>query len=49
LAGNLQFMQIVPACRSVLEHHPFDANPSLARLIELDRWARQEVLRWVAK
>ena len=48
LSGNMKFMHIVPACRSVLEHHDFEANPSLARLTELDRWARQEVLRWVA-
>jgi len=46
LAGELRFTEIVPTCRSVLEHHDFDSNPSLDRLIELDRWARLEVTRW---
>jgi 1-deoxy-D-xylulose-5-phosphate reductoisomerase len=47
LAGELHFTEIVPACRSVLEEHPFDADPSLERLVELDAWARQEVAKWV--
>ncbi|MCA9141574.1 MAG: 1-deoxy-D-xylulose-5-phosphate reductoisomerase [Planctomycetaceae bacterium] len=47
LAGQLSFTEIVPACRSVLDNHQFDANPTLERLIELDTWARQEVTRWV--
>jgi 1-deoxy-D-xylulose-5-phosphate reductoisomerase len=47
LDGALGFTEIVPACRRVLEQHPFEANPSLERLLELDRWARQEVVRWV--
>jgi 1-deoxy-D-xylulose-5-phosphate reductoisomerase len=47
LAGELQFTEIVPACRSVLEHHHFDPRPSLEQLIELDGWARREVVRWV--
>jgi 1-deoxy-D-xylulose-5-phosphate reductoisomerase len=47
LAGELHFTEIVPACRSVLEEHPFDTNPSLERLVELDAWARQEVAKWV--
>jgi 1-deoxy-D-xylulose-5-phosphate reductoisomerase len=46
MAGELQFMDIVPACRQVLEHHDFDSQPSLERLVELDGWARQEVVRW---
>ncbi len=47
LEGNLHFTEIVPACRSVLESHNFEANPSLERLFELDEWARQEVQSWV--
>jgi 1-deoxy-D-xylulose-5-phosphate reductoisomerase len=46
LAGELRFTEIVPTCRSVLQNHDYEANPSLDRLIELDRWARQEVARW---
>jgi 1-deoxy-D-xylulose-5-phosphate reductoisomerase len=47
LDGELPFLEIVPACRAVLDHHEFDAQPTLEQLIELDRWARQEVTRWV--
>jgi 1-deoxy-D-xylulose-5-phosphate reductoisomerase len=47
LDGELHFTEIIPACRSVLEGHEFDPNPSLDRLEELDRWAREEVTRWV--
>lgn len=47
LEGKIPFTDIVPACRAVLEHHPFDPNPSLATLVRLDGWARQEVQRWV--
>ncbi|MCA9199881.1 MAG: 1-deoxy-D-xylulose-5-phosphate reductoisomerase [Planctomycetales bacterium] len=42
----MSFADIVPACRSVLEQHNFETDPTLEQLIELDRWARQEVLRW---
>jgi 1-deoxy-D-xylulose-5-phosphate reductoisomerase len=45
-AGELQFTEIVPSCRAVLEQHDFDPSPSLDELEKLDSWARQEVLRW---
>jgi len=47
LHGELGFQEIVPACQTVLEHHDFDPNPTLDRLLELDGWARREVSRWV--
>jgi 1-deoxy-D-xylulose-5-phosphate reductoisomerase len=47
LAGELEFVEIVPVCRSIVEHHTFDAQPTLERLLQLDRWAREEVTRWV--
>jgi 1-deoxy-D-xylulose-5-phosphate reductoisomerase len=47
LDGELHFTEIVPACRSVLGAHHFEKNPSLDRLLELDRWARKEISRWV--
>ena len=47
LGGELHFTEIVPACRSVLEAHDFDLKPKLEQLIELDRWARLEIDRWV--
>jgi 1-deoxy-D-xylulose-5-phosphate reductoisomerase len=46
LDGCLAFAEIVPACRGVLQHHEFEPNPTLAQVLEADRWARQEVLRW---
>jgi 1-deoxy-D-xylulose-5-phosphate reductoisomerase len=45
LDGRLGFREIVPACRSVLQNHNFDPEPSLEQVLEADRWARQEVLR----
>jgi 1-deoxy-D-xylulose-5-phosphate reductoisomerase len=48
LAGRLPFRQIVPSCRKVLDQHNFDPQPTLDELIDIDRWARQEVLRWIS-
>jgi 1-deoxy-D-xylulose-5-phosphate reductoisomerase len=47
LAGELPFMEIVPACRAVLDSHSFSANPTLDELLKLDAWARQEIQRWI--
>ena len=47
LEGDLHFTEIIPACRSVLESHHFEAQPSLEQIMKLDRWARQEVSTWV--
>jgi len=48
LQGELGFSEIVPACRAIVEHHDYDPGPSLARLLELDAWARQEVTKWIS-
>jgi 1-deoxy-D-xylulose-5-phosphate reductoisomerase len=47
LAGELSFTEIVPACRSVLESHSFSPAPTLDELLAVDRWARQEISRWI--
>ncbi len=47
LAGELHFTEIVPACRSVLQSHNFESDPTLERLLAIDRWAREEVSHWV--
>ena len=47
LQGRLKFNQIVPLVKSVLDHHHFDSSPSLDRVLELDGWARQEVVRCI--
>jgi 1-deoxy-D-xylulose-5-phosphate reductoisomerase len=43
----LEFTEIVPVCRSIVDHHTFDSGPTLEQLLQADRWARQEVTRWV--
>jgi hypothetical protein len=45
LAGEVKFTEIVPMCRSVIDHHHFETRPSLETLLSLDRWAREEVAR----
>jgi 1-deoxy-D-xylulose-5-phosphate reductoisomerase len=47
LAGELAFTEIVPACRDVLRHHTFEAQPTLDDLRRLDCWAREEMHRWI--
>jgi 1-deoxy-D-xylulose-5-phosphate reductoisomerase len=47
LAGEIKFTEIVPACRSVLGSHHYEPHPTLDRLIESDRWARQEIANWI--
>jgi 1-deoxy-D-xylulose-5-phosphate reductoisomerase len=47
LGGDLSFVEIVPACRAVLESHSFSPAPTLDELLAVDRWARQEISRWI--
>jgi 1-deoxy-D-xylulose-5-phosphate reductoisomerase len=49
LAGELRFLDIPRVCRDVLEHHHYSARPALAELADLDRWAREEVARWISR
>ena len=49
LAGELAFLDIPRVCRAVLDHHNFSARPTLAELRAVDRWARQEVARWITE
>jgi len=49
LQGEIGFLDIPRVCRAVLDQHSFSARPSLAELTTLDRWARQEVVRWKTK
>jgi 1-deoxy-D-xylulose-5-phosphate reductoisomerase len=46
LRAKLRFVDIVPACRSILDEHHFEPDPSLEQLLALDRWSRQEIGRW---
>ncbi|MFV0445501.1 MAG: 1-deoxy-D-xylulose-5-phosphate reductoisomerase [Planctomycetaceae bacterium] len=47
LDRTLKFTDISRVCRAVLDAHDFDATPTLDRLLELDRWAREETNRWL--
>jgi 1-deoxy-D-xylulose-5-phosphate reductoisomerase len=47
LEGRLRFLDIPRVCREVLGSHHFSARPTLAELHAADRWARQEVDRWL--
>ena len=49
LEGELAFADIARACRAVLDQHDFSPQPALGELIALDRWARQEVGRWISQ
>ena len=48
LDGRLRFDEIVPGCRNILDNHNFDPNPTLEQVLEMDRWARQEVTCWIS-
>lgn len=46
LAGQIRFVDIAAVCKDILNHHHYETTPSIERLAELDRWARQEVIKW---
>lgn len=46
LAGTLAFLEITPACQEIVAAHPFQAEPTLDTLMEIDRWARKEIEHW---
>jgi 1-deoxy-D-xylulose-5-phosphate reductoisomerase len=46
LAGDLRFLEIPCVCREVLANHNYSARPALPEIMAVDRWARQEVVRW---
>lgn len=48
LQAQLAFTEIPRLCRSILATHHFESNPTLDQLLSLDRWARQEALRWTS-
>ena len=47
LKGELAFLDIPLVCREILNQHHFSERPDLSELNALDRWSRQEVLRWI--
>jgi len=45
LARDIKYTDIVPMCRSVIDHHHFEPQPSLETVLGLDAWAREEIVR----
>lgn len=48
LRGELRYLQIVQACRAVVDSHTYDPSPTLSQLHRLDAWAREEVKQWIS-
>ncbi|HEX3152105.1 MAG TPA: 1-deoxy-D-xylulose-5-phosphate reductoisomerase [Gemmataceae bacterium] len=48
LARKLPFLDIPRSCRAILDAHTYDPRPTLDALLAADRWARQEVRRWIS-
>ncbi|MFO0011248.1 MAG: 1-deoxy-D-xylulose-5-phosphate reductoisomerase [Planctomycetota bacterium] len=47
LHGKIRLTEIAAACRSVLANHHYSPSPTLAELMRLDQWSRDEVSRWI--
>ena len=48
LQHQIRFSDITRVSRDILNHHTFDAQPTLEQLNEADRWAREEASRWTS-
>ncbi len=46
LQGSIKLTDICNICRTVLDAHPYEPNPTLDTLVRLDAWARQEARKW---
>ena len=47
LSREISFTDIVTACREILDHHNFEPHPTMSQLVAADRWARQEMSKWM--
>lgn len=47
LDGRIPFTGIAECCRAVIDHHSYDASPTLEQLLAHDDRARQEGYRWI--
>lgn len=48
LENKIGFLDIVRACRDVLDNHNFVQDPEFDQIIEADRWAREEIDKWMS-
>mgnify|MGYP002150997288 CR=1 FL=1 len=46
LNRELPFFRITQVVEDVLNHHQFDAQPTMEQLLQIDSWAREEAARW---
>lgn len=46
LKQEIRFDQITQISHDILNHHTYDAHPTLEQLQQADGWAREEALRW---
>lgn len=46
LNRELPFFRITQVVEEVLNHHQFDARPTMEQLLQIDGWAREEAARW---
>ncbi len=46
LNRELPFFRITQVVEDVLNHHQFDARPTMEQLLHIDGWAREEAARW---
>ncbi len=47
LQKRIGFCDIVRACQDVLQQHNFQPQPTIAQIIAMDHWARQEIHKWI--
>ncbi len=47
LDREISFTDIVTACREILDQHNYEPHPTLSQLLAADRWARQEMSKWM--
>jgi 1-deoxy-D-xylulose-5-phosphate reductoisomerase len=47
LERRIRLTDIAKICKSILHHHHYSPSPTLSELLELDRWSRLEVQRWI--
>lgn len=49
LAGRLRYLEVVDAVTQVVEEHPFRERPTLAEVLESERWARQRAAQVIER
>jgi 1-deoxy-D-xylulose-5-phosphate reductoisomerase len=47
LKREIEFTDIVAACREILEQHNYEAQPNWKQILFADQWAREEMSKWM--